>query len=213
MPIHLLIDWENKQPTAAELEQVRGGRFRLWIMHGPQQVKLGMEHATAMQPLGKHVKYVQSPKAGKNALDLLIAFCVGEASANDRYKESSGCYIIISGDKGFEPLLDYLEGRDIWARRAESLAEALKVASEYSDSVQPKLAAKPALSGAAQRVIENLRPLVAAKRPSTARRLTNHVTTLLGKEGTEQEVARVLEELKRVGVVTFNGTKAGYKLP
>jgi hypothetical protein len=212
MPIHLLIDWENKQPTAAELEQVRGGRYRLWIMHGPQQVKLGMDQSAAMQPLGNHVRYVQSPKAGKNALDLLIAFCVGEASAHDKQKESAGCYIIISGDKGFDALLGYLEGRDIWARRAESLTDALKVASEYSVSVQPKAEEKPALTAAAQRVVEDLRPLAAEKRPTTLRRLTNHVATLLGKERTEQEVVRVLEELKRAGIVTVNGTKAEYKL-
>jgi hypothetical protein len=92
------------------------------------------------------------------------------------------------------------------------LTDALKVASEYSVSVQPKAEEKPALTAAAQRVVEDLRPLAAEKRPTTLRRLTNHVATLLGKERTEQEVVRVLEELKRAGIVTVNGTKAEYKL-
>lgn len=212
MRIHLLVDWENRQPAAAELAQVRGARYRLWILHGPQQGSFSAEQVAAWQPLGKQVRFVRSAKAGKNALDLHIAFCMGEASANDRHKESAGCYIIVSHDKGFDALFGYLESIGVRARRAGSLTEALGIATEFAEEAKPADPVKPQMTANALRVVENLRASETSHRPTTVRRLTNHIATLLGMKSADSGVAQVLEELKRVNVIRVNGTKPAYQL-
>ena len=212
MRIHLLIDWENRQPTAEELEQVRGTRYRLWILHGPQQGAFPAEQVKAWQPLGNQVRFVQSAKAGKNALDLHVAFCIGEASTNDRHKEMTGCYIIVSLDKGFDALFGYLESRGIFAKRAASLTEAMGIAAEFAKEAKPVIAAKPLLTANAQRVVDNLRASGATKRPATMKRLSNHIASVLAVEATDTNVAQVLEELKRVKVLKEDGTKPAYIL-
>jgi hypothetical protein len=209
---HLLIDWENKQPTGAELEQVRGSRFRLWILHGPQQKSFPSEQAKAWQPLGKQVRFVQSMKSGKNALDLHIAFCIGEASEQDRAKGAEACYIIISGDKDFDALFGYLSEKGIKAARAPSLPEALEVAAELTAGEEAKAAPpKPIASPNAQRVIEDLRAHP-RNQPTTIKRLQNHVASLLGKQSADAEVDRVLEELKKLKALVLNGTKPTYSV-
>jgi hypothetical protein len=210
--IHLLIDWENKRPTGPELEQVRGARYRLWILHGPQQNTFSSDQAKAWTPIGKQVRFVQSAKAGKNALDLHIAFSVGEASEQDRANGRAGCYIIVSGDKGFDALFGYLTERGIKVGRAESLPGALQLAAEFTAEMETAASPKPGVSASAQRVIEDLRahPRI---QPTTMKRLQNHVASLLGKKPEDAEVTRVLDELKKLKVVVINGAKPAYYLP
>jgi hypothetical protein len=217
MRIHLLIDWENERPTGAELELVRGSRFRLWILHGPQQKSFTAEQVSAWQPLGKQVRFVQSAKSGKNALDLHIAYCIGVASEHDRGQENPGCYVIVSKDKGFDALFGYLQNRDLRVARAESLTEAMKLASKLMEGVEvkalpvPASAPKPRTSENAARVVEDLR-VHPKNRPTTSKRLNNHVKHLLGNEGSPGEVSRVTEELKALKVIVLNGTKLDYHL-
>lgn len=212
MRIHLLIDWENRPPTAAEIERVRGARFRLWIAHGPQQGMFSAEHVNAWQPLGKQVRFVRSAKAGKNALDLHIAFCVGEASANDRHRELKSCFIIVSHDKGFDSLMGYLDSRDIRVRRADSLTEALSIAVQIAGEEKAAEPAKSEVKDDTKRVIENLRATDANKRPTTMKRLSNHIATFLAIKPTDPDVARVLGELTRAKLLKQNGTKPEYNL-
>jgi len=209
--IHLLIDWENKRPTGAELEQVRGSRFRLWILHGPQQNSFTAEQAKAWQPLGKQVRFVQSTKSGKNALDLHIAFCIGEASQQDRTKEVAACYVIVSGDKDFDALFGYLSEKGIKAARAPSLPEALQLAADLMPAPEPKVPSKPGASANAERVIQSLREHP-KNQPTTLKRLQNHVASLLAKQSADAEVAHVLEELKSLKVLVLNGTKTTYNV-
>ncbi len=220
--IHLFLDLENVQPTAAELEQVRGPHFRLWVLHGPQQKNFTTDRVKAWQPLGDQVRFVQSLKAGKNALDLHIAFCIGEASERDRREGVEACYVIVSNDKDFDALFGYLDSQDIKARRAESLPVALKIATQplAKPAVQPKppVAAKPKtvakpkpaeVSASAARVLKEFRQHPKT-RPSTEKKLKNYLVSMLGNGVTEQDVSRVLGELISLGAITLEGTKVKY---
>ena len=137
---------------------------------------------------------------------------MGEASTNDRHKETTGCYIIVSLDKGFDALFGYLEGRGIFTRRAASLTEAMGIAAEFAKEAKPVIPTKPLLTANAQRVVDNLRASGATKRPTTMKRLSNHIATVLAVEATDTNVTQVLDELKRVKVLQENGTKPAYVL-
>jgi PIN domain len=219
--IHLFLDLENVQPTAAQLELVRGPQFRLWVLHGPQQKYFTPDRVKAWQPLGDQVRFVRSMKAGKNALDLHISFCIGEASEQDRAGKSQACYVIVSGDKDFDALFGYLGSQDILIGRGDSLPAAIRIAAELmaKTAVQPtRVVAKPkaeaklkatSVSANTQRVLKDLREHPRT-RPTTAKRLKNYIMSLLGNGVTEQDVSRVLAELKALAAVTMEGTKVKY---
>jgi hypothetical protein len=123
--IHLLLDLENVQPTSHELQLVRGGYFRLWVIHGPQRTHITPEREKAWEPLGNQVRFVQSTKISRNALDLHIALCIGEAAERDRLDDVSGRYVIISKDKGFDAMFGYLDEQGISVIRVQSTTAAL----------------------------------------------------------------------------------------
>jgi hypothetical protein len=63
--------------------------------------------------------------------------------------------------------------------------------------------------------MRNLRPLKGIRehpktRPSTEKRLKNHVASVLGIDVSQQEVNRVLAELKALSAVSLKGTKVEY---
>ncbi len=78
----------------------------------------------AAHRLGERFVDIDIEGQGKNALDFHIAFYLGEHLANEPGIEG----IILSKDKGFDPLVKHLQGRKLNVRRANSLAEAFKIA-------------------------------------------------------------------------------------
>lgn len=210
--IHLMLDLENVQPEAAELEQVRGPHFRLWVAHGPQQKSFTADRAKAWQPLGENVHFIQSTKPGKNALDLHIAFCIGEASEVDRRDRVEGHYIIVSKDKDFDALFGYLDERGVRTARTDTLSEALVISNRLLGMPQPVKPKKvPVVSPSTERILESLRAHP-KNRPTTRKRLENHIGSLLGEGRSDQEVARVTRELCALNALGFEGTKVRYVL-
>ena len=69
-PTHILVDFENVQPSAADIALVRGDDLRLAIFRGPGQMKYSADVAEAWQPLGARVSFVHCAKAGRNAVDM-----------------------------------------------------------------------------------------------------------------------------------------------
>lgn len=74
---YILVDFENVQPTAADIKLIRGADYRVRLFHGPHQNRFDAELVKALQPLGVQVEYIQCERNGKNALDFHIAFYVG----------------------------------------------------------------------------------------------------------------------------------------
>jgi hypothetical protein len=210
--IHLFLDLENVQPSADELKRVRGAHYRLWILHGPHQKHFTADRVSAWQPLGEQVRFVQSVKAGKNALDLHVAFCIGQASEADRYAGVEGHYIVVSRDKGFDALIGYTESVNIRTGRVDTLAEALVLAKKLAGKSPTKPIARVAAnSPSVKRVLEVLHDHP-KNRPATEKRLRNHLASSLALEGSDPEVGRVLAELRRLKVISLDGTKVRYNL-
>jgi hypothetical protein len=226
MRIHLFVDWENKSPTGADLAQVRGAEYRLWILHGPHQKNFGADQFKAVLPLGDQVRVVQGIKSGRNAMDLHIAFYVGKAREQDRNAGVQGCYVIVSGDKDFDPLLAHLTSKEEKAGRADSIPKALQLARTLvggaalkpppkpqpraAPKPQPKPQPRPLVSAHATRVMEGLAN--PKRQPTTVKRLLNYIGSVLGKENSPAAVDRVVAELKALKVITVDGTKIGYDI-
>ncbi len=114
----LLVDYENigKIDLAAIPDGVRVPFF-----FGASQRTVPTEFLKAALRLGERFVPIDIEGQGKNALDFHIAFYLGEYLARS---PETAC-VILSKDKGFDPLVRHLTRRGFAVRRANSMAEAL----------------------------------------------------------------------------------------
>ena len=141
MPLtHILVDFENVQPSALDIGLVPGDGVRLAIFRGPGQMKYSADIAEAWQPLGAMVSFVRCAKAGRNAVDMHIAFHLGELiAAHGRAGAGTGArFFIVSRDTDFDPLLMYIRSQGFEASRVASIKAALNGGAP--DQAEPRAA-------------------------------------------------------------------------
>src|SRR6266513_131871 len=114
----LLVDYENIGKV--DLGAVPAG-VRVPFFFGASQKSVPTGFLKAAVKLGERFVQIDIEGQGKNALDFHIAFYLGEYLARS---PQSPC-VILSRDKGFDPLIKHLVKRGFAVRRANSIAEAL----------------------------------------------------------------------------------------
>jgi hypothetical protein len=234
---YILIDFENVQPTAADISLIRGTDYRVRLFHGPHQNKFDAGMVKALQPLGDHLEYFQCERKGRNALDFHIAFCLGRLVEESKTAASTSKektrFVIVSKDGGFDALLDHVETLGYGAMRVESVHQALHAPKKSAPGKTEGAAKKGSTAKAPsknegaktattprkiakpdpwKRVIENLRDHP-NNRPTTSAALERHVTTLLGKDTTEKVVKALIARMQKEGFVVLKGKKIEYNLP
>jgi len=238
---YLLVDFENLQPPADDVAKVRGGGYRLWVFHGPHQNKFAAEMVKAWQPLGDCVRFVQSSKTGKNALDFHIAFCLGQAQQQDANAKRGAKYVVVTKDGGFDPLFEYMRSLGCAVGKARSIPDALALAkvlkgASASGPEQAKATKKASAATSVKKSGKNatgesksaaqsvdatgaLNKLLASlrahpnNRPTTQKSLENHIPSMIGGAVTKQEVTELMKRLIDGGEVTISGQKVEYKIP
>lgn len=124
---YILVDFENLQPP--DMGLLSGEQFHLRIFRGPHQNKLGFDIVESLQPHGNRVQHIQSDQHGPNALDFRIAFHMGRLiealEANDSNTRENTRFVVISKDKGFDPLISHVRSLGYGAMKAESIRQAL----------------------------------------------------------------------------------------
>jgi len=165
---YILVDFENVQPSAADIGLVRGDGVRLCIFRGPGQTKYSADVAEAWQPLGASVTFIRCAKAGRNAVDMHIAFYLGElVAAQDRASAGKGArFVVVSRDTDFDPLLMHVRSHGYSATRAASLKAALE--GNGAEPAETKAAKKRATRAApaAREKPEKTEKAAAAKAPA-----------------------------------------------
>jgi hypothetical protein len=235
--VYLLIDFENVKPPASEVAQIRGDEFRLWIFRGPHQNKFDADIVEVWQPLGDHVKFIQSAKAGKNALDFHIAFCLGLVHRENAAAQRPARYIVVSKDGGFDALFEYARTEGCNVMKAVTILDALSMAASPASSSSPPTAnsPKPAAQKAqpaatakktakaampkrttpnaddAEMVVVFLRAQ-STNRPSKRSTLEHHVIHILGNGVTEDVARAVVDQLEREQFLSIVNNKIEYRL-
>ena len=193
---YLLVDFENVQPK--NLAALNGHSFKVIVFVGALQTKVPVEFARALQSLGGNAEYIQVSGSGSNALDLHIAFTIGELSKI----EPDAYFHIISKDSGFDPLIKHLKSKRILANRSKSLADVplLKVmnarnADERVDAVVKNLASRR------------------TGRPRKVTTLANTINALFLKSLKQEELSALEEALVKQGYISIKGEDVTYHLP
>lgn len=193
---YVLVDYENVQPR--DLGLLKGGPFKVRLFLGPNQSKIPVTLAAALQVLGENAEYVPLETTGTNALDFHIAYYIGVLSC----REPSANFHIVSKDTGFDPLLKHLKGKGVFAHRSACIAEM--------PYFQPVALAEH--DARIEVVIEDLAKRKTA-RPRTQKSLLATINARFNKDLTEQQLTALLTSLCKRGVVQVHGTKVTYSLP
>jgi hypothetical protein len=193
---YVLIDYENVQPDA--LSTLDTEHFKVMVFVGANQTKLTFEAAAALQRMGDKAEYIKISGNGSNALDFHIAFYVGQIAAHN----PTAYFHIISKDTGFDPLIQHLKSKKLFAARWRDISEipAVKVANTKTST--EKMAV----------IVANLQQRGASK-PRAVKTLLSTISSIFQKQLSEQELAKLLGELQANSFVIVDGTKVSYTLP
>src|SRR6266699_617692 len=113
----LLVDYENIGKI--DLGAIPAG-VRVPFFFGASQKSVPTEFLKAALRLGERFLPIDIEGQGKNALDFHIAFYLGEYLTQS---PGTRC-VILSKDKGFDPLIRHLAGRGFAIQRASTVGEA-----------------------------------------------------------------------------------------
>lgn len=199
---YVLIDLENTQPENLELLADRP--FKVLVFLGGNQAKISSRFAVARQNLGKEGQYIEMSGNGPNALDFHIAYYLGKFAAN----HPKSCFYIVSKDKGFDPLIRHLSGKNhgkIKVRRITCLKALPGLAPN-------KIPIKSDEGCRLQTIVENLIQRGASK-PRTIKTLRNTIHTLFAKQLSESELQKLMNELVARKIVHIEGQKVAYSIP
>lgn len=223
---HVLLDYENDQPSDAELRALVPDVGQVWVFHGPHQREVEKRFAS----FGTGATAVPISKSGKNALDFHLSFYMGYiASRNPDSK-----MVVVANDKGYEPMLEHAKAMGFEVRRqphgevkppakkaavkkvaakkapakkvaAKAPAPAAKGAAVVLPAVVRQVAAKSAVllpdsAATLKKLTDSLRKM-ADKRPTKPASLWRSLKSFLGVGATEEAAEVALARLIEAGVV------------
>jgi hypothetical protein len=172
----LLVDFENvQQVDLARLDD----SFQIIIFVGAAQKSIPIELVTNAQKLGSRIEWQRVDANGSNALDFFIACQLGRVLERSPQLQC----IVLSKDKGFDPLLRHLNKTGLQCNRLNSLLE-----------LDPKAAAQPEEPNY-KRVIEVLGKSEKKSRPRKRKTLSPHISSIFQKKLPQAEVDRLIDIL------------------
>jgi hypothetical protein len=192
---YVLVDFENVQPK--NLELLKEHPFKVLVFIGANQTKFPRHFVVAMQALGQQARYIEIAGSGPNALDFHIAYYIGELAA----KNPDAQFHIVSRDRGFDPLIRHLRGRNIRVRRETDLAEIPELRIPDTTSRDEQIEA----------IVRNLRQR-GHSRPRKVKTLQNTINTLFTKKLEQTELDAITDELRKRNLIVVKQNNVSYRL-
>lgn len=171
----LLVDFENVQQVDFSCLD---SDFSITIFVGASQKNIPFELVAESQKLGLRVEWQKIEGNGSNALDFHIAMQLGRVLEKSKKTECT----ILSKDKGFDPLIKYLNKSGLRCNRINSLLE---------------LNTKPVADDPNYlRVLEVLRKIPKRNLPRKRNSLMKHTSNILKDKNLPQtDVDRIIDIL------------------
>ena len=188
-----LIDHENL--SKVDLTQVPVGAGAMLFL-GANDASVKRTLFTGAVKLGERLKLVEIEGSGKNALDFHIAFYLGEILARS---PSAKC-VVLSKDKGFEPLMKHLSARGFNVEQADTLATAKPTKAKSASVEDPHYA----------RVLKAIKKQDKRALPHTLEKLQKHVANMVKGKGVDEQVPKLVKRLFKDGLVKEDGEVLAY---
>jgi hypothetical protein len=145
--------------------------------------------------MGKKAEYLKISGNGSNALDFHIAFYIGQLAAQD----PKAYFHIISKDTGFDPLIQHLKSKKIWACRSRNITDMPLIKAANSQSPSEELNV----------VVSKLLKLATSK-PKTVKSLGSTISSIFQKKLTEDAIAMLIKELETKGHIVVTDKRVAY---
>lgn len=205
---YVLIDLENTQPE--NLELLADGRFKVIVFLGAKQAKISSKLAMAMQNLGSEGQYIEMAGNGPNALDFHIAYYLGKLATAD----PQGHYFIVSGDKGFDPLIKHIMNSRDGGLKVQRVGNLVSIPGLRSRKKQIKPQQRKGTANGEDRIGAIVRNLTArgSHRPRTVKTLRNCIGALFGKQIPESELQKLVDELRKRKFIQITDQRITYSL-
>ena len=171
----LLVDFENVQQV--DISRLDDGT-NVIIFVGASQKAVPIELVTLAQRLGERVEWQKVEGNGSNALDFHIACHLGRVLE----KSPQLRCIVLSKDKGFDPLLRQLNKLGLKCKRINSLLE-----------LDPKSA--PVDDPSYKRVVEVLAKSDKKTRPRKLKTLSQYILSIFQKNIAQKDIDRIVDML------------------
>jgi hypothetical protein len=186
----LFVDYENSGKL--DLRQIPADVI-VPFFFGASQKSVSTEFLGQVLKLGSRFIKIDIEGQGKNALDFHIAFYLGEYLAAH---PKAHC-IVLSKDKGFDPLIKHLRGKGFAVRRAPALANAF---GNTSDAVPAKAESAVTTPKVEEQspfaaVVQWLSEMQPRTRPRKRKGLVAHLRSHFGKKISENEADALVERL------------------
>ncbi|HTW92592.1 MAG TPA: PIN domain-containing protein [bacterium] len=193
----LLVDFENvQQVELANLDD----SYRVIIFVGADQKSVPFDLVTRAQQLGGRVEWQKITGNGSNALDFFIAFQLGRAYDQTPKPEC----LVLSRDKGFDPLIKYLNANGMKSRRIGNLNELHHKAA----AAAPAPAAEDARL---QRVIHVLGKVEKRARPRKRKTLSQAISAMFQKKISRQEIDHIIGTMQTKGMISETNNTITYE--
>jgi NTP pyrophosphatase (non-canonical NTP hydrolase) len=141
---HVLLDYENVQPTEAELRALVPDVSQVWVFHGPHQRQVEARFAS----FGADVTAVPISKTGKNALDFHLSFYMGYIASRNQ----ASAMVVLANDKGYEPMLEHARSMGFAARQVGHGQLKPAASVKTASAATPAAKKAPARKAAAKKV-------------------------------------------------------------
>jgi len=187
----LLIDYENIQKV--DLSNVADNTL-VRIFVGQSQKSIPIDLVKQAQRFGHHLEWIKIEGQGKNALDFHITFYLGKLSSEHK----AASFVILSKDKGFDPLIKHINNLKGKCRRINSLLELRDVTNNSSKDQN------------LHRTIELLSKIEKIKRPRKRSTLSQHVSSLFQKKLDDSELDKIIDYLFIEKLISETGGKLSY---
>jgi hypothetical protein len=181
---HVFVDFENIQ--AIDLGAIGERSVEVTLLLGKTQKRLEIGLVQQIRQHATQVRLVEMNAAGRNALDLALAYHLGVAAGND----PAGSFHIISKDKDFDPLIAHLR------------AANLKISRHDTFSIQAILSeGKPVV--AADKVAITVKRLgkSTTNRPARKSTLLSHINAQFPGQLAADDAGRIVEALVERGII------------
>lgn len=147
--LHVLVDFENVQPTMDDLVQLAPELKDVWLFHGPTLAK----RAAKVKGDDERVTLVPHSGKGKNALDFHLTFYLGYLAA----RRDAPRLLVVTNDRGYDSMLEHAKSLGIEALRGgfkvkqKAATKKLAAAKKELSAEKPAVVPAPAKKAAAQK--------------------------------------------------------------
>jgi hypothetical protein len=188
------VDFENVPDI--DLGPIGSHSLKVTLLIGKNQTRLDLALVRQIHRLADRVELIEVGASGHNALDLTLAYHLGQAAC----QSPKAKFHIVSKDTDFDPLIAHLKAADIDVTRHRSF-DALPF---LTPTKKPAASSPRSTDSRRGKVLARLKNPASRNRPTSKSALIAHIETALGKESSSERVKDILNELVDRGTLTID---------